>query len=313
MPKIYSYDLKMSVINFRKSCDWNLDNAVKIFGASKSSIYGWIKMYSNDLLIRNSNVRTFYESKITDEIKKYVVSYVTKRVTFNVKKLNRCIKNNFNMTLCKSSIYNILKQNNMSYKKIGKKIIPINKNIDEQIKNLKEEVKKYKSDKVVSIDESSFDIQICSKYGWSKKGETIKKIIKTTDRKRKTLTLAITKNRIVGYNIVNGSSNGNNFCNFLKNDILPHIENGIILMDNVRFHHSKIVTDAINTTTNKIIYNVAYNPDTNPIEFCFSPIKNIVSNKNITNEDQLINEIKKSLKILTVSKLEAFFKHSLGI
>ena len=84
-------------------------------------------------------------------------------------------------------------------------------------------------------------------------------------------------------------------------------------MDNVKFHHSKIVKDLISKTTNKEIYNVAYNPDTNPIEFCFSLIKNIVSKKNITNDKQLENEIIKSLKTLTVSKLEAFFKHSLDI
>jgi transposase len=43
-------------------------------------------------------------------------------------------------------------------------------------------------------------------------------------------------------------------------------------MDNVRFHHSKIVK-GVKETRNKILYNIAYNPDTNPIENCFSIIK----------------------------------------
>ena len=100
---------------------------------------------------------------------------------------------------------------NLSYKRIGKKIIPLNRNIENQIINLKNEVKKYDSNKIVSIDETSFDTHIRATYGWSKKGERIKKIINTPVRKRKTLTLAITKNGILGYNIINNSSNTINF------------------------------------------------------------------------------------------------------
>jgi len=313
MPKIYPYELKLAVINFYKSSHWDHNDAHKIFSVSVSRMYEWINLFKNNLLKKESNVRTNYKSKITPEMKQYVVIYVQKRTTFNVKNLNRCLKNTFNEGISRSSIYNILKENNMSYKKIGRKIVPIGKNIDEQIKNLKEEVKKYDSDKIVSLDESSFDTHIRPKYGWSKKGMPIKKIITTSSRKRKTLTLAVTKKGVLAKNIINGSSNAINFCNFLKDSVLPNIENGVILMDNVRFHHSKIVTDEINKTTNKIIYNVAYNPDSNPIEFCFSPIKSFVSKREPKNEDQLIKAIESSLKTITSTKLEAFFRHSLGI
>jgi transposase len=63
-----------------------------------------------------------YKSKISEEIKKYVIMYITKRITFNKKNLNRCIKNIFNTTISGSSIYKILKENKLSYKRIGKKL-----------------------------------------------------------------------------------------------------------------------------------------------------------------------------------------------
>jgi len=280
MPKVYSYELKIAVINFKNSSHWNINDAIKIFETSKSSIYEWINLHQNGLLVKESNIRKTYESKITLNIKKYVTTYVSKRITFNCKNLNRCIKNIFDVTISASSIYKILSNNNMSYKKIGKKIVPENRNIKEQIKNLKEEVKKYDSDKIVSIDESSFDTHICPTYGWSKKGESIKKITNIPIRKRKTLTLAVTKKGIIGYNIINNSSNSLNFEKFLKELVLPKIKNGVILMDNAKIHHSKTVKDCVNNSTNKIIYNIPYNPETNPVEFCFSPIKQIVSKKN---------------------------------
>jgi transposase len=313
MPKIYSYDLKISIVKFNKSNYWDINEATNIFSVCKSSIYNWINMYKLNMLQIKSNIRPIYESKITNEIKKYVIMYVTKRITFNKKNLNRCIKHIFNKTISMSSIYKILKENNLSYKRIGKKIIPINRNIENQIINLKKEVKKYDSNKIVSIDETSFDTHIRATYGWSKKGERIKKVINTPIRKRKTLTLAITKNGILGYNIINNSSNTINFHKFLKENILPKIKNGVILMDNVRFHHSKIVKECVEETTNKILYNIAYNPDTNPIENCFSIIKKVVGNKEPTNEVQLIKEIVKSFKYVTKEKCKAFYKHSLNI
>jgi hypothetical protein len=44
-------------------------------------------------------------------------------------------------------------------------------------------------------------------------------------------------------------------------------------MDNVRFYHSKIAKECVEETRNKILYNIAYNPDTKTIENCFSIIK----------------------------------------
>ena len=313
MPKIYSYDLKIAIIKFNKSSYWNIKEAINIFGVSKSSIYNWINLCKTNILPIKSNVRIKYASKITIEIEKYVMMYVKKRITFNKKNLNRCIKNTFDKTISATSIYEILKRNNLSYKKIGKKIIPTNMNIDSEVNNLKKEVRKYDSNKIVSLDETSFDTHIRATYGWSKKGEPIKKIINTSVRHRKTLTLAITKSGVIGYNVVNGSSNTINFHNFLEKSVLPNIKNGVILMDNVRFHHSKIIKDCINKTTNKIIYNIAYNPDTNPIENCFSILKKVVGKKEPTSEMQLIKEIVNSLKYVTRPKCEAFYKHSLNI
>ena len=60
MPKIYSYDFKISVINFYYSKFWNITYALHIFNASKSTIYNWISLHKNDLLFPISNLRSSY-------------------------------------------------------------------------------------------------------------------------------------------------------------------------------------------------------------------------------------------------------------
>ena len=310
MPKIYSYELKKSIINFNKSEYWHINRAIEIFNVSKSSIYSWIDLNKNGLLCEIPNIRSNYNRNINDEIEKYIVIYVTNRINFVYKNLKKCIKRLFNICISKSSIYRILKKNNITNKKIYKKIIPKNKNIKQEIKLLLSNVKQIGTKHIVSIDESSFDTHISQINGWSKKGSPINKILITPIRKRKTLTLAIKENKVLAYNLINNSSNAINFENFLKKDVLPKINGETILMDNARIHHSKIVKDCIINSNNFILYNVAYNPDTNPIENCFSVCKNYVRKIEPRTENSLINSIKKSLKLLTPKKLKNMFFNS---
>lgn len=62
--------------------------------------------------------------------------------------------------------------------------------------------------------------------------------------------------------------------------VLPKLNNKTILMDNARIHHSAIVKNCVTDSNNNILYNIAYNPDTNPIENCFSVSKNYVRKLN---------------------------------
>ena len=83
-------------------------------------------------------------------------------------------------------------------------------------------------------------------------------------------------------------------------------------MDNVRFHHSKNVVDLVNSTSNSILYNVPYNPDTNPIEFVFSIIKNFVRKSMANSNNSLDKSILDSFKLVTSDKLKNIFSHSLN-
>ena len=312
MPKVYPYELKKSVVNFYKSELWDIKEALKIFNVSKSSIYGWIDLNKNNLLLETSNVRGDYERKIYNEIEMYIITYVTKKVNFVHKNLKRCIKKIFNTNISGSSVYRILKKHNVTNKKIHKKFVPINKNIKKEVNELITKVSKIGVDNIISIDESSFDTHMCPNNGWSKKGNPIKKILRPI-RKRKTLTLAVDKNNVIGYNLINGSSNAVNFKKFLVDDVLPKLNNKTLLMDNARIHHSAIVKNSIIESGNSILYNIAYNPDTNPIENCFHVSKNYIRKIEPTTEKELISAIEKSLKLLTSDMLTNIFKNSFNI
>ena len=124
---------------------------------------------------------------------------------------------------------------------------------------------------------------------------------------------AISLNKVVSVRIIKKSANKKDFLNFLKID-LHNIKNNYILIDNARIHHSKLIKDFIKTSTNKLLFNVPYHPEFNPIEKIFSKIKTIVRfKKNNFIDNKLIRNIKNAFNKITENNLKNCFNKSLRL
>ena len=87
----------------------------------------------------NISKRTFYKlktesinnskrtSKITQKIKFFIVTYVTTKINFDYRVLIKLIHDKFKISISKSTIYNILKNNKIRKKKTYTKMISPNK------------------------------------------------------------------------------------------------------------------------------------------------------------------------------------------
>ena len=80
-------------------------------------------------------------------------------------------------------------------------------------------------------------------------------------------------------------------------------------MDNARIHHYKKLKEYIATTSNKLLYNVPYSPEYNPIEMVFSKSKYIVRNNWKRN---ILDNIYESIKNITPTDWKSFYKKSLN-
>jgi len=173
----------------------------------------------------------------------YIKKYVTRNINFNYAKLVQLINKNFNVLVSKTTIYDVLAKKNITKKKIQKKQIFTEKTkralqIKKFQKTIIDILDKLSINNIISIDESSIDIHISNNYGWSKSGKKIT-IIHEQQRKRYTLTTAITTKKIIHDEVMLGSATGKSFLKFMKNLInkLPQEETYYILMDNARIHH----------------------------------------------------------------------------
>ena len=68
----------------------------------------------------------------------------------------------------------------------------------------------------------------------------------------------------------------------------------------------------MNTSLNKLLYNVAYTPEFNPIEHLFSKIKNLMRKRVFSNKNKLIKDIHLVFKNITSVELKNYYKYSLN-
>jgi transposase len=264
----------------------SLRKVESLTSVSKSTISRWnlckenVKKYKyknkNKVPLIIDSIRIVYKMNIYFTIKD-VIDYVKKKMKINVSyKLVRCLlKKDMNLTYKKCKYSNYVNEYKLKLKTI-------------EFHSLFK--KHYNNNLVVSIDEIGFSKRLNPLYSWSSKGKTkyIKNKIESVKNRNTSVCSCITSDGDIKYEISNKPFNRELFLSFLQNLDFP--KGTILLIDNVSFHHSKIVKEYINEKGWISLYTPPYSPWFNPIENIFGIIKNQYrKNKNIIVSFSYVN------------------------
>ena len=125
---------------------------------------------------------------------------------------------------------------------------------------------------LISIDECGFYLGDHRKKGWSQRG---KRLAITSDKSLRrvkfTLLMAVSVTGLVAYTILDHNCKKTDFLTFIQTLRAP--PGSTILMDNIAFHHSKEIVQAIKDKGMLTLYTIPYSPKLNPIENIFEMIK----------------------------------------
>jgi len=283
----------------------NISTISYLLYVSKQTIYNWFYKYrynfDNNIFIENINKSI--QKQLNED---FVCEYVNSNIGCSLDNIAKTVN------ISKSTIYRILKRNNYSSKKIINKTIPYD--IDKMI-NIRKEFSNNISDNeflnCISIDESSFYINDYKLKGYSKKGDKTYKYYKHKQvRQKYKLLLAIDKNDIIDYKILNGAINLEIYKDFfIKNkDVFL---NRTILHDNLRTHHAIDLKKYCKLNNINLLYTPAYSPEFNPIEETFSEIKRIFRKDD--DHSNLILSINNSINNCNKENFIKYFNHSMNI
>jgi transposase len=109
---------------------------------------------------------------------------------------------------------------------------------------------------------------------------------------------------------VRGGTSKEVFFTFLKEHLVPTLRPGdCVAMDNLGAHHATGVREIIEAAGASIIYMPAYSPDLNPIELCWSKLKDELRSLGARTVVQLERMIEVAGDFITRSDARGWFRH----
>ena len=131
--------------------------------------------------------------------------------------------------------------------------------------------------KLIFIDETAFWIGMSRSMARSEKGQKAFCLRRFYKGLKMTLIGAISIKGVVAKKAIQGSMKGKDFHDFVKNDLVPKLNPGdVVVMDNLNIHKMEGIEEQIATGGARVEYLPPYSPDFNPIEMLWSTIKSLV-------------------------------------
>ena len=192
---------KVSVVEFYLKHNKTMREVCNIFKCSKSSLQRWIKRYNTNKKIQRKTGKR--KSKITNEIRKYVIQTTKKKVNITYNELVKQVYEKFDVDLSIQNILTILREGEVTRKRVRKKYYP-EKLLNDKENKFKEFYKKlhsYTPKKIISLDETSIYINMTQTYGYSKRGQRAIITTHTYPFKRFNVLCAIRYNKVIGIEI----------------------------------------------------------------------------------------------------------------
>ena len=167
----------------------------------------------------------------------------------------------------------------------------------------------YDKNKLVFIDESGVNTNLTRIYGRAFGGNRCVDGAPISTPKNTTILSSIRLNGETAYTTYQGGTTKDKFIDYLKDTLLPTLHDGdIVVMDNMRTHHSKAVKKVIEEYKINVLFLPPYSPDFNPIEKMWSKVKSVLRKLKIRDLDNLFDAIKFAFSCVATSDCVGWFR-----
>lgn len=180
--------------------------------------------------------------------------------------------------------------------------------VDAKRKNWSENLPKYDKDKLVFLDESGINTNLTRIYGRAAGGKRCIDRVPLNTSRNTTILSSVRLNGETAYTTYQGGTTKDKFIDYLKNVLAPTLHEGdIVVMDNMRTHHSKAVREVIEELKINVIFLPPYSPDFNPIEKMWSKIKSVLRRLKIRDLNLLSDALEYAFSCVTNSDCYGWF------
>lgn len=144
----------------------------------------------------------------------------------------------------------------------------------EKRKAWKENMSGYAPEKLVFLDESGINVNMTRFYARSNGGSRAVDAVPLRKPQNTTVLSSFRLNGETAYTTYSGGTTSERFVDYLRNVLIPTLSpDSIVVMDNMRSHHTRAVKDLLEQAGVQYLYLPPYSPDLNPIEKMWSKLK----------------------------------------
>jgi transposase len=140
----------------------------------------------------------------------------------------------------------------------------------------------------VFVDETWFNTQMSRAWGWAEKGERVPEAIPAGHWQSFTLLGALTAGGLLAPMTIAAATDAEVVQAFIDQVLCPRLQPGqIVVMDNLSAHKIASVRQSIEAAGASLLYLPPYSPDLNPIEKCWSKIKQVLRSRKARSVEAL--------------------------
>ncbi|XP_061504544.1 uncharacterized protein LOC133393317 [Anopheles gambiae] len=290
----------------------------QMLNIKRPTVYGIINKYNATWQIAAAKRGGTCKKKLSQDAVESIRAWIDEDCAITLKSLAQKVFERHGVHVSISTIAREVKGFNYSFKMLQK--IPERRNttatIEERTtyaRNFYQITRAFPVSGLIYLDEVGFNVSMRTSKGRSQKGTPAVTVVPQIRTRNISIVCAMNSNGIVHYVTHNQPVNRELFTNFIYElkDILrsKNINRSYLIMDNVAFHKSQSVQEAIGTVIDKPLYLPPYSPFLNPIENMFSKWKNYVKRSNCTNHDQLMEAICNGANYVTAEDCEGFINN----
>ena len=128
-----------------------------------------------------------------------------------------------------------------------------------------------------------------------------------------TVLSSIRLNGSLVYTTYQGGTTAQRFREYIGKQLIPSLEkDDVVIMDNMRSHHVKIVTELLDKAGISYLYLPPYSPDLNLIEKMWSKMKSFLRKRKGRVAAELPEAVKAALETISTNDCKGWF-HASGI
>ena len=168
-----------------------------------------------------------------------------------------------------------------------------------------------KVEDLVFLDESGSKLGMSSSYARAEGGKRI--VVNEPKNMGKNISIigAIGITGILSVMYCLSTVNGSGFLSYITDFLVPSLRVGqIVIMDNVNFHSSDAVREAIEAAGCTLVFLPPYSPELNPIENMWSKVKAYLKSKMPKTLSDYHRALAEALSLVTDYDCEGWFGNS---